>query len=358
MSLKSRLIEQNKALAEHRFVKKNGEMHTDLQYNIKLLPLDLGNGALEIGESMKDIASFQKAVAESINTTTTGASSAITPGSVMVIPSGLAAPVRDVVAVAYIIQGADGVQYCLVTAPVAGALGQGVEPALAVVTLSNELVALIDSQRGVESQISLEADQKIPGIHAATILSHRIAESLDENYLVLSQLDGISTGSLAGVVFPGSITAENQIVSTNTLTGSMLAQAEKLVNLLGYDVSETVAFLHPKQYNDLTNDPALVRYLRYPGDQPGNSAICYYGDLEIRRSSQVPSGANGSGSPATTTYHGYLWVKQKSIALAVSQDLTVEAFRDLHLSAYVIKTHYDLAFKAIVPQSIVRLTSA
>ncbi|MHB2035849.1 MAG: hypothetical protein ACYCPW_03790 [Nitrososphaerales archaeon] len=343
-----------------------GITQTDLQYKIMREPLHYGENPVEIAESFATVdrlfrafgrpAKFarESAIDSGASGTGSGSLAVATP----IQPIALAAPIEDVVRQYEVPQGYSGVTPIVVQSTNQTLLTQATEPTLASTALFNGALTVPTASWGAESQLSKEIERKLPYAMQSFTLSHMTGYNVATINQAMAYLDSISTGSLAAVEYPAGITGESQITSTNIMTWEQLSDGVEDAENNGFADSELVAYLSPKQFRDLQNDSNITRILRYPGQEQIPTAICYLGNLEIRTSTLVPSGANGSGSPATTTYHGYLVARGKSLAMATSQEVIVETFWDLHLNAYVIKSHWNLGFGSLMPNSIVRLTSA
>lgn len=304
-----------------------------------------------------------EAATNSILSNTTGVGSGVQTFLGLAIPDNLAAQLRNTVRFGLLGQGYGQGLWQIVQAA-SGALtpGEATEPtSMSANTLTNTLISTT-GPRVFEQQISFEEICKGPGPILDTVSqAFRIGELYDEDYLILnstSGLDSISTGSLAGVTFPSGITSESQITSTNTMDVSQFHSAQKEITNNGFGTGNLVAVVSQKQWADLLGQSDITRILQWPGEVQGDLGIAYYNGIEIRRSSAVPSGSNGSGNPGTTTYHGYMYKKFDSIGMVASTDYTLDIFRDLHLNSTVVKAHWDMGVGALAPTSIVRMVSA
>ena len=139
----------------------------------------------------------QRMVSEAaIATTTSGAAMAI-DGAVpaLIVPTNLSAMLRDTVYFQQIQQGSNTARFQTITVPAAGALTQNTEPSPVTQTLAT--VDIAPTPRGGEQQISFEAERKILGpILEGVILSFRVSELYDEDYLLLGTSQAFPSASI------------------------------------------------------------------------------------------------------------------------------------------------------------------
>jgi len=311
-----------------------------------------------------------KIVSEAILTTTTGAAMAVDGGvPALIVPTNLAALLRDTVYFQQVQQGSDRARFQTISVPAAGALTQGNEPTQVSQTMT--AIDIIPTPRGVEQQVSFEAERKILGpILEGVILSFRISELYDEDYLILGSGQACEnnvptgTGQLYGTanqIFGYGRTAEGSIISTDVMALSVLTDAQEITTARGYSPDNMVAVMHPAQFRKLMQDTNVNRLISFgPNTTPTASWVAQgvipeLLGMEIRRSTLM---VTGTGSATITTYHGWTFKKGLTLAMAASRDLMIETFRDIRVNSTWVKGHWDLLANVFHPNSLVETDTA
>lgn len=316
---------------------------------------------------------YQNIVLEAaIATTTSGAALGVdemTPA--LVVPTNIAALVRDTLLFRALPQGVDRARFQTVTVPAAGALTQDTEPSQSTQTLAT--VDVTTAPRGVEVDISFEAERKIIGpILDAMILGNRLSELYDEDTLLLGTSQAFAgatiptTGGIQGngntFYGDGTVAATTSILSTMLLAAKAFdfARAEELAQ--GYAPDNMVGAAFPKGVYDLFNDTNITRYLQFGPNTDmvrsmlGAGIIPSLFGIELRQSTL---GKTGTGTTAgVTTYYTWVWKKGLTAAMAASRDVMIETFRDIRKNATVLKSHWDLGINVVHPNSLISIITA
>lgn len=311
--------------------------------------------------------------APAITTATSGAAIGVeemTPA--LVVPTNLAALLRDTYLYKALPQGTDRARFQTVTALTMGSLTQNTAPSSTAPTLAS--VDVTTSPRGYLIQVSFEAERRIIGpLLDALILSGRLGELYDEDNLAVGSGQAFETASIpttgglystGNQIFGTGVSAESGVTSSMTMSLNMLTDVQETIKAQGYSPDNIVVVMAPKQFRDLMRDSNINRYISFgPGfDQArgmmGQGVIPELLGMEIRQSTLPVSRASGSGSPATTTYHAWAYKKGLTAALAASRDVMIETFRDIEAGSTWLKVHYDMGVGILHPNSLVEAVSA
>ena len=315
--------------------------------------IDLPNG---VDERLSWLRSFEpgvKKVTEAISTGTTGTALGVTGAPPLrIIPSALASQLRDTVQFVTVPKGADRVRFGTVKVAAAGALTENTEPTEVSPTLST--VDAVPSPRGLQLSVSYELEAKsIGNIIQAVTETFRLSELYDEDNLILTEAN--SATPAATLYGDESVGAEGSVTSAMTFAPARIASAIKNITNKGYDPADLVAVLHPVQFDALLKH-SDVRQAHIFGEKTQITGVIpsVYG-VEVRRSTKVPT---GTGSGTTTTYHAAVYKKGITFGLGVSKDMQIKTFDDIRKNQNVIKAVWDMACKAVEPDSLVKIVTA
>jgi hypothetical protein len=313
-------------------------------------------------------------LSEAIATTTSGAALGVeemTPA--LVVPTNLSALLRDTFLFKALPQGTSYALFQTTTAWSMGALTQNTTPSQVSPTLAAPQVTV--SPRGGLLQMSFELERKGVGpMLEAQILAARLGQLYDEDFLALGAGQAFeaatipTTGGLYGtgnIVYGTGVANEAAVTSAMVMSGAVLADAQEIIKAQGYSPDNLVVVMPPKAFRDLLKDTTyLNRILSFgPNTDPSRAYLAQgvipelYG-MEIRQSTLGVSHASGSGSPAATTYHTWVYKKGLTAGMAASRDIMVETFRDIEAGSTWIKCHYDLGIGILHPNSLVEIVTA
>ncbi len=315
-----------------------------------------------MAEWYKSIRRRKKALAEAFRmhrvtealATGTGEGQVWAP-STFVIPPGLPAALRNTCIVVDMPRGADRVNFSTVTTPAFASLTENTEPTEVTHTLTQKTAT--PSPYGWQQSASYEKEQKFGNkdIMVALTETARLGAVIQEDTLVLTTLDGVSTGYAGRLFGDESVSAETNITSTMTFKAARLRTAIQKLNEKGYNSEGATAVVHPVQWKALLADSDVQKTIDYQDEVIRSGVIPELYGFEIRRSTKVPT---GTGSGSVTTYHAQIYLPQLTAGLGVSRDLLVETFRDIRKNQTVIKASIDLAAIVIQPASLVQIYTA
>jgi hypothetical protein len=312
---------------------------------------------------MEALSKGTRYVKEAISPLTSGFASgteAMTPA--LVIPSQLPGLSRETVLFTPLPQGYQQHEFQMTTASTFSATSYNTDPGPTDPTLT--AVNITTAEYAVEHQIAFSAERKGIGPQLdAFILGDRLGALYLDDQIVFGT---VGSGGIEGATIQssnqyfgdGTVSAESSITSSMTMAYKALSTVINTgITASGYSPDNMVCFMHPKPFNDLLNDPSIVRFLQNPvasGDYRdaliARGVIPLLNGCEIRRSTLVKK---GTGSPSTvTTYHTYVYKKGLSLAMAASRDLMIETFRDIKLNSTFTKSHIDYGAKVLHPNSI------
>jgi len=309
-------------------------------------------------------------VSEAVATTTTGAAMAIDQMSpALIVPTNLAAILRDTVMFQALPQGTNKGRFQTVTVPAAAALTENTEPSQSSQTLAT--VDVTPSPRGVEQQLSFEAERKVIGpILDAIILSFRLSELYDEDYLLLGSGQAYESASIpttgglyntGNKVFGAGRASEATIIAADTMSAAILEDAATTIKLQGYSPDNLVVVLRTEQFRKLMTDSNVNRIASFGPNMDQARAWLAQGVIpellgfELRQSTL---GITGTGSASITTYHGWAYKKGLTTAMVASRDVMIETFRDIRANSTWIKGHWDLGVGVPHPNSLVLIDTA
>jgi hypothetical protein len=320
-------------------------------------------------------------VLENIATTTTGAAiSSTRMNPALVVPSNLSALLRDTFLFQELETGTNQALFQTTTAWTMAALTQNTAPSDMSVTLTAPTITT--AERGGVLPISFKAErQLIGGILAAEILAARLGELYDEDYLAVGAGQAFESATLntgatvpngatslygtGNIIYGTGVATESVVTSSMPMTGATLADAQATIKLNGYAPDNLVCVMDPVQFRALLKDTTyLNRLISFgPGTDPSQSYLAQgvipeIDGIEIRQSTLTVNRASGSGSPATTTHHAWVYKKGLAVGMAASRDLMIETFRDIQKRNTVVSAHYDMGVGVIHPGALVELVTS
>lgn len=329
-------------------------------------------------------------VSEAIATTTSGAAmGTLANQPALIVPKNLAAVLRDTCYFQQVPEGYKTIAFQAVTVPYAVALTENTEPSQASQTLTT--VSVTPTPRGLEQQLSFEADRKIMGpIMEGIILSFRVAELYDEDYLlvggsntpnygtpasqcfetnVVTTGTGITNQTTGNQLFGGAASgsaynaraSEATIISTDTMDVEAIDNGINQLQLQGYSTDNAVWVGHPAQYRKLLIDSNAIRMVSFGPNTDNGRSMLAQGVIpeiigaELRRSTLINT---GTGSASVTTYHSWIYKKGLTVGLGASRDLMIETFRDIRANSIWVKAHWDMVAQLLQPNSLIELVTA
>ena len=278
---------------------------------------------------------------------------------VITLPAGLKAGLRQFSKVVEIPKGADRVNFTRVSTPSFAALSEGSVPEDAAQTVDK--ITVIPTERGAKQRISYSViESSAPDIVDAIERSFLEAAVLDEDEEILGKLDALAPEDMASVIYgDGSVSSESDITSGMTFRAKRISEAVMAISREGYGIEpgSLVAVLSPKQYQDLLEDSdvkAAMQYGALKGLDSGVVGRLYGVDLAV--STKVPTGS-GSGTPAITTYHSFVF-KKGAVGLGISRNLQIETDRRIGERMLWIVGSHRIASAVLEPKAVVKIVTA
>jgi len=260
----------------------------------------------------------------------------------------------------------DRARFRTITVPAAGPLTQNTEPSQVTQTLAT--IDITPTPRGVEQQVSFEAERKILGpILEGVILAFRVSELYDEEFRLPCWWRALecetipTTGQLYGTgnkIFGYGRTSEAAILTTDVMALSVLTDAQEIMTAQGYSPDNAVEVMHPAQFRKLLQDSNVNRLISFGPNTTPSQAWVAQGVIpelvgfEIRRSTLL---ITGTGTSSSTTFHSWAYKKGLTAGMAASRDLMIETFRDIRANSTWVKGHWDLIAAVLHPNSLIEV---
>ncbi len=145
---------------------------------------------------------------------------------ITIIPSGLSTALRNTCEVVIIERGAKEAHFTLIATP---APGDGSPPTVpSDVTQAITDVLATPAERVLKQRVTDQAMRATSvNLGSAIATTFRNAEVLDEDDKILTELNGLTVGNLAGDFFGGNATSEATIDSADTFDHKLLAKAKR-----------------------------------------------------------------------------------------------------------------------------------
>ncbi len=281
------------------------------------------------------------------------------------IPGNLAAGLRQTCQVVIIERGAKEVHFTLLSTPTPVDGTSANAPPNVVADLSQTVTDILatPAERVLKQRLTDQAIRTTSvNLGNGIANSFRIAELLDEDLKVLTELNGLTVSTLAGSFFGGIQTAESGITSSDTMTASLLAKAKAVISRKGWQEARIpgglVCVLSPEQMQQLFSDSNIQRFVEWTNEgvalQTGLIPRIHGVDLLV--STQVPTGS-GSGSPAVTTHRAFMYIRELAVGLAFTKDLQIESVRYPEQRATTIVGSYEIAAKNKRADAVARIVT-
>ncbi len=265
------------------------------------------------------------------------------------LPPGVDAGLRRFCRVAVLPRGTDRAIITKITTPGFTQLAEGQEIADSAQTMEN--IEIPTQEYGAAQTITDTVMESMTGelVQAIERALQRAAIRNEDRVII----DALASAQGLEVVYGGWRSAESEVTSADTLTWQLILEAKKRVLEKGREVGEgrLVLLIHPKQWLDLMND--IGANLIAAGDKAfvENGEVVRVFGVDIVVSDQLPTGMGNN----ITTHHGFLFVKEEALGLAVSRDLRIELDRDINKRATNIVATHRVGAKIIDPDSTVKI---
>jgi N4-gp56 family major capsid protein len=273
---------------------------------------------------------------------------------VIVRDQGITAGLRQFAQVVKLSRGENRAQFYKINVPSFAALTPGVAPTEASQTITT--VEATVSERGAMQVVRYDQiEQSVVDVVNGVEETLQIAAEIDLDRLILSELDTNTNKHIAG-----GKSAENNLAASDTLKLSELIAAKRRLIELSKRFprpGELVLVCHPKQYFDLLSDAGILKALEFGSAEPVQKGILpQVLGINIIPTDLVTSGTT-TGSPSVTYYRAHLFFP-KAFGLAVSRDLTIEAFREPPKRTISLTATYVAGAKLIEPKYALQVVTA
>ncbi len=268
------------------------------------------------------------------------------------LPPGVDAGLRRFCRLAVLPRGTDRAVITRITTPSFTQLTEGQAISDSAQTMEN--VEIPTQEYGAAQTITDTVMESMTGdLVQAVEKSLQRAAIRNEDKVII---DALASATGLDTIYGGWRASEAEVTSADTLTWQLILEAKKRILEKGRDVGEgrLVLLIHPKQWLDLMND--IGANLIAAGDRAfveSGEVVRIFG-VDVVVSDQLPTGTGNN----VTTYHGFLFVKEEALGLAVSRDLRVELDRDINMRATNIVATHRVGAKIIDPDSAVKIVTA
>jgi len=265
---------------------------------------------------------------------------------------GITAGLRQFANVVHLKKGENRAQFYKINVPSFGALTPGVPPDEASQTITT--VEATVSERGAMQVVRYDQiEQSVVDVVNGIEETLQIAAEIDLDRLILAELD-TNTNSH----FANNRSGVSDLTDTDTLRLSeLLAAKRKLIEQSARfpRPGELVLVCHPKQYYDLLSDSGIIKALEFGSGEPVQKGILpQVLGINIIPTDLVTNATNASG---VRYYRAHLFYP-RAFGLAVSRDLTVEAFREPPKRTISLTATYVAGAKLIEPKYALQVITA
>ncbi len=278
-----------------------------------------------------------------------------------IIPAGLSVGLRNTCEVVIIERGAKEVHFTLIATPTPVAGSQPTVPSDVTQAITDILAT--PSEQVLKQRVTDQAMRATATNLAAAIAStFRSAEVLDEDDKILTELNGLTVGNLAGDFFGGNATSEATIDSGDTFDHKLLAKAKRAILRKGWQEARMpgnlVCAMSPEQMEQLMADTNIQRFIEWvnEGEAIRTGAIPRLHGVDLLVTTKVPTGT-GAGMPAVTTHRAFVYIRTVAVGLAFTKDLMIETARYPEERATTIVGAYELAAKNKRADAVARIVT-
>jgi len=268
---------------------------------------------------------------------------------ITIVPSGLSVGLRNTCEVVIIERGAKEVHFTLLSTPTPADGSAPTVPTDVTQTITDILAT--PAERVLKQRVTDQAMRATrTDLAGGVARTFRNAEVLDEDDKILTELNAIVVGNLAGDFFGGNATSEATIDSADTFDHKLLAKAKRAILRKGWQEARMpgglVCAMSPEQMEQLMSDTNIQRFIEWVGEGEAirTGAIPRLHGVDLLVTSKVPTGT-GAGMPAVTTHRAFVYVRNVAVGLAFTKDLTIETERRIEERATYIVGSYELAAK-------------
>jgi N4-gp56 family major capsid protein len=271
---------------------------------------------------------------------------------IIVRDPGIAAGLRQFAQVVNLPRGANKAQFYKINVPTYAALTPGTAPTEASQTITT--VEATVAERGAMQVVRYDQiEQSVVDVVNGVEETLQIGAEIDLDKLILTELDTNTNRH-----FAANRSGESALTATDTLKLSeLIAAKRKLIDQAKRvpRAGELVLVCHPKQYYDLLSDTGILKALEFGSGEPVQKGILpQVLGINVIPTDLVTSGTNASDVPY---YRAHLFFP-RAFGLAVSRDLTVEAFREPPKRTISLTATYVAGAKLIEPRYALQVVTA
>ena len=268
------------------------------------------------------------------------------------IPSKIAVGLREYADVVTIERGSKEAKWYKIDVPAFTALTSKTVPSEVSHTITTVTAPV--AERGAYQVVGYEEiEQSVVDLVAGIERTFTAAAVADLDKVILNELDTNTNEYLAG-----GKTSEADLTSSDKLTLAELLAAKRTLIENSKRVprpGELVLVCGTKQYHDLLSDTNVIKAADFGGGEPvRRGELPQVLGINIIQTDQV---STGSGSGGITTYRAHLFYP-RAFGLAVSRELTIEAFREPPKRAISLTASYVAGAKLIEPKYSLKVITA
>ncbi len=278
--------------------------------------------------------------------------------NITIVPAGLEASLRSTCEVVQIQRGAKEVHFTLISTPTPVDGSAPTVPGDATQTITDVVATPIE--RVLKQRLTDQAARNTNAPLGETIAkTFKNSEVLDEDAKILTELDGLTVGSLAGNIYQGQ-TSEVAILSTDIFVAELLRKAKSFLLNKGWQEAampgKVVCVMSPNQMEQLMGDTTIQRFIEWVSDGSAlkTGFIPRLHGIDLLVSTQVPT---GTGDSSSTTHRAFVYIREVSVGLGFTKDLEIENARYPEERATTIVASYELAAINKSITSVVRLVT-
>ena len=278
---------------------------------------------------------------------------------ITILPAGLQASLRSTCEVVQIQRGAKEVHFTLISTPTPVNGSAPTVPGDVSQTITDIVATPIE--RVLKQRVTDQAARNTSvNLGSAIATTFKNAEVLDEDEKILTELDGLTVGNLAGDFIQGQST-EGEITTSDIFVSGLLRKAKRALLRQGWEEAaipgRAVCVMSPEQMEQLMGDTTIQRFIEWVSDGTAlkTGVIPRLHGIDLLVSTKVTTGL---GTPITViTHRAFVYIRDVSVGLGFTKDLEIESARYVEERATTMVASYELAAKNKSIVSVVRLVT-
>ncbi len=267
---------------------------------------------------------------------------------ITILPRGLKAGLRETCEVVQITRGAKEVHFTLISTPTPGDGNAPAVPGDATQTITD--VVAVPAERVLKQRITDQAARTTSvNLGNAIAQTFRTSEVLDEDDKILTELDGLTEGSLAGLIIPTGAANEAAIDATNPMVATLLRKAKTALLNQGWSEAQVagrlVCVMSPEQMEQLMDDPKIQRFIEWVqnGEALRDGLVPRLHGIDLLESGQIKVGTGSATN--IVTHHAFVYIREVAMGLGFTKDVEIESARYPEERATTLVASYELAAK-------------